>query len=862
VPDEVTRTRVEPSQLPAGARLPEEHRLVPGTVVAGRFRIAGLIGRGGMGQVYRADDLKLGQAVALKFLPDRLAGDSAALARFHNEVKLARHISHPNVCRVFDIGEVNGQHFLSMEYIDGEDLASLMRRIGRLPHDKALEVARQLCAGLGAAHDAGLLHRDIKPANVMLDGRGRARLTDFGLAGVESDIPGADVGSGTPAYMAPEQLAGREVTRRSDLYALGLVLFEIFTGRRAFEGEGRPEDLRQRERPTPTRPSHWIQDLDPAVERVILRCLETDPGERPSSAMEIAAALPGGNALDAALLAGETPSPEMVAAAPSAGALRPAVAGACFASVLVLLALLSIGDRVNLHHLAPLQTSPVILADRAAQLAVQLGYRDPPADRASGFSLDLSWIAWDDDPVARPTRWQRIATGQPLTLYFWYRQSPVPLLPLDRGRPAAIITQSDPAPTVPGMINIVLDPRGRLVAFHAVPSADVPVGGATRVDWAPLFAAAGLDMAAFTPAPSQWGPTVFADVTQGWVGTYADHPDLALRIEAAAAYGRVVRFDVIGPWETPTSREQGPTLGGQFAAVMLFTTVLVGVLVGGIVMARHNLRAGRGDLSGARKVAVFSGMTTGVAMVIGGQLPATFDGSLRMFEGTTSSALMSAGAAWLLYVALEPFIRSTRPSLLISWNRLLAGRFTDPMVGRDLLAGCLLALIGAGAFCLSGWLKVWTHHPFGPNQALDLRGFGSVPGSAELVLMSLNPALSLAALVFLSLIFKAVRTFWMAAAILAVLATAGFILFSARSWPTMGAMAVLVSLGVVAVARYGLLAGISWGLFINLTVSSDLTTDFSSWPADAVVFRLSVMIGIAAFGFWSARAPLTRHRRP
>src|SRR5262249_7676978 len=144
-------------------------------------------GRGGMGEVYRADDLKLGHPVALKFLPATLAADAGLLERFHAEVRNARQVSHPNVCRVYDIGEVvsadgASQHFLSMEYIDGEDLASLLRRIGRLRGDKTIEIARQLCAGLAAAHERGLLHRDLKPANIMIDGRGRSRITDFGLA--------------------------------------------------------------------------------------------------------------------------------------------------------------------------------------------------------------------------------------------------------------------------------------------------------------------------------------------------------------------------------------------------------------------------------------------------------------------------------------------------------------------------------------------------------------------------------------------------------------------------------------------------------------------------------------------------------
>src|SRR5215212_4308548 len=192
-------------------------RFAPGTVLAGRFRIVAPLGRGGMGEVYRADDLKLDQTVALKFLPDALMHDPARLAQFHNEVRVARTISHRNVCRTYDIGDADGLPFLTMEYVHGEDLASLLKRIGRFPQEKAIEVARQICAGVAAAHERGVLHRDLKPANVMIDGEGHVRLTDFGLAMVAtagSDAtsgPDAGIRAGTPAYMAPEQLAGREV---------------------------------------------------------------------------------------------------------------------------------------------------------------------------------------------------------------------------------------------------------------------------------------------------------------------------------------------------------------------------------------------------------------------------------------------------------------------------------------------------------------------------------------------------------------------------------------------------------------------------------------------------------------------------
>ena len=273
-----------------------EARYVPGTTLAGRYRIVSPLGKGGMGEVYRAEDLRLGQTVALKFLPRSLAQTEEALERFKCEVRLARQVSHPNVCRVFDIGEIseiggagkNFTHtFLAMEFVDGEDLASLLRRIGRLPPDKAVEIARQLCAGLAAAHEHGIVHRDLKPANIMLDGRGRVRITDFGLAALAAEIKGNAVRAGTPAYMSPEQFAGQKVTPKSDLYSLGLVLYEVLTGKHPFEASSVEQMARLRDRSAPTAPSQFVKDLNPLVERVILRCLEKDPGKRPASASSV-----------------------------------------------------------------------------------------------------------------------------------------------------------------------------------------------------------------------------------------------------------------------------------------------------------------------------------------------------------------------------------------------------------------------------------------------------------------------------------------------------------------------------------------------------------------------------------------------
>jgi serine/threonine protein kinase len=285
-------TSAEPTrelgQAPDAARQEARGKhFLPGTILAKRYRIVSQLGSGGAGEVYRADDLTLDQPVALKFYPGRLQGEADTLSRFRREVRLARQIAHPNICRVFDISETEGRAFITMEFVRGEDLHSLLRRIGRLPADKALQVALQLCSGLTAAHASGVLHRDLKPANVMLDDRGNVRVTDFGLAALAGEFS-HELAFGTPGYMAPEQLAGKEVTALSDLYALGLVLHEIFTGKRAIELQT-AADL--------VRPDHALlraqemTGVDARVRHAILLCLEPDPAHRPPSALHVAAAL-------------------------------------------------------------------------------------------------------------------------------------------------------------------------------------------------------------------------------------------------------------------------------------------------------------------------------------------------------------------------------------------------------------------------------------------------------------------------------------------------------------------------------------------------------------------------------------------
>src|SRR5262249_3450819 len=282
-------------------------------------------------------------------------------------VRTARQVSHPNVCRVYDIGEIEGQLFITMEYVDGEDLSGLLRRIGRLPEDKGLDIARQVCAGLAAAHERGVLHRDLKPANIMLDGAGKVRIMDFGLA-TAGDA--TDIRAGTPAYMAPEQFGGQEVTVRSDIYALGLVLYEIFTGRRAFDAKTLSDLIEQHQSGTLTSPTAIVKTLDPAIEAAIVRCLDPNSARRPPSAIAVSAGVPGGGPLAAALAAGETPSPEMVAAAGGDLATTTIGRGAAWMSAAVALALFftSVSARHSIVSRMPLTKPPAVLSDRAEQL--------------------------------------------------------------------------------------------------------------------------------------------------------------------------------------------------------------------------------------------------------------------------------------------------------------------------------------------------------------------------------------------------------------------------------------------------------------------------------------------------------------
>jgi hypothetical protein len=845
-------TGVSPSPAtPRKVSAPEGPRFVPGTLLGERYRIVALAGKGGMGEVYRADDLKLEQTVALKFLPQALAQDGAALARFHREVRIARQVSHPNVCRVFDIGEVNAAPYLTMEYVDGEDLASLLRRIGRLPPDKALEIARQLCAGLAAAHDHGVIHRDLKPANVMLDGRGKVRITDFGLAGVAADLHGEE-GAGTPAYMAPEQLAGKEATVRSDLYALGLLLYEVFTGKRAFEGTTLHELLRLQEQTTPSTPSAHVKDIDPLVERVILRCLEKDPPRRPASALQVAAALPGGDPLAAALAAGETPSPEMVAAAGESEGLRPVAAWAWLATAFVgIFVVVLLNARNHPTSIVPLQRRPEVLEEKARDLFRRLGYTEPAADSASAFQSDDGYLRYVSLNDRSKTRLQNL---DPRAISFWYRQSPRVLVPSQFVGP---ITSEDPPMDVSGMGLVWFDSRGRLLKLQVVPpQLESQPGTAVAPDWALLFAEAGLDPASWTPTEPIWTPPGYADTRTAWQGSLPGRQGTPMRIEAAAFRGKPTSFELIGPWTEPERMRVPRRLSGEHAAYVILIVLFIALLAGGALLVWRNLRLGRGDRKGAFRLALFVFALVAGSWLLGEHHVAAM-AELGLFVQMLCAALFAAGFLWELYIALEPYVRRRRPETLVSWSRLLAGGLRDPLVGRCLLIGCAAGTVTS----LLHQLYLLSRPRFGyppmlPN--INTKPVAAVlsGGLQTLAVIVFDPIIEIfvaLGLLFLLVLLRLVlRREWIAAAVLmAIMATVTGLTSEATFFAGVF-QALMIGLMILVLTRFGLTALVAMGLTENFLSFFPATIPASTWYAMIGWVGPALVAGFAIYGFSAA----------
>jgi len=832
----------EISQLTSTSEAADEGRFLPGTLLGGRYRIIGLLGRGGMGEVYRATDLMLAQPVALKFLPEEASRNPRLLERFHGEVRVARLVSHPNVCRVFDIGEVEGMPFISMEYVDGEDLASLLLRIGRLPGDKALETARKLCAGLAAAHDRGVIHRDFKPQNIMINKRGDVVIMDFGLAAIASELSGAEARNGTPAYMAPEQIKGAGVTARSDIYALGLVLYELFTGRKPFEAKTLQQLIDLQESAHLASMTSIAADIDPAVEKVIRRCLDPDPLKRPPTALAVAAALPGGDPLAAALAAGETPSPEMVAAAGKVEGLPRKYSIPCLAVVAV--CLFAITWYYGAHYAfmrASLEDSPDVLAHQAREIAASFGYEQRPADS----------VVWLDhrgplvDYLKRlkgPQDWNRwLAADAPLQAV--YRESRAPLAAEPEGK----VDSENPAPTAPGMIEVRVDGHGRLNSFSAAPDDRGPL--APPVDPAVVFRAARLDPAAFHEVPPTLTPKHASDAVRAWKGPHPVIPNTELTLEVAFWKGRVTEAELRYPYMHAAGQGGHAEWAERTKQILSLTVQVIGTLLLALI-ARRNWKQGRIDRQGAFRVAaarLFLGLVAWAGVVH----PATGQDLFSFFQSAFSDLLGTAAFLWLVYLAIEPAVRARYPHAMVTWNRLLAGRWLDAQVWSHVLIGAALGCVIFTWFTIPG--AFGSNITWGGN-LLYLLGTRSWVGMNADRLAS---ALTIGPLVFA--VICSLRSL-VRLDLVAALATAVIFTFALEAdvyrhtgMDLLITIAIFLSVYTVlayVLMRLGLIATISLIFFVNSMNGLWLGADWSAWYAPAGLAMLTLLLGIATFAFW------------
>ena len=806
-----------------------EGELPPGTVIASRYRIGGLIGEGGMGRVFRADDLLLGIQVALKFLPESLKDDPDRLSRFYGEVRIAREISHPNVCRVHDLGEVDGTPFLSMEYVDGDSLASLLRRAGRMSGERAIEVARQICAGLAAAHAKGVLHRDLKPDNIIIDGRGKVRLADFGLAAWSGGVEREDVRSGTPAYMSPEQIEGREVTTASDIYSLGLVLYEIFTGKRAFEVKTPAEFRKAHREETPGRPSTHVTDLNPVIEEIVLQCLEKDPAARPPSALAVAASLPGGDALTQALAAGEVPSAALLATARGHDHVAPKKA---FGVVALLALAFFISPRASFDSRfldgVPMEKPPSVLEFDAKAHLKSFGYGGG-ADSATGYYADGDYLNRPAEELTAER--DRVREGWPVVLRYWYRESPRGMEPWS---PVGRVGVNNPSMILAGMTRAVLDTRGRLVSFDATPPSTEEAGEPKPLPWDALFAASGLERARFTEVTPSWNPPVHSDARAAWTGNSAEWPELPVRLEAASYRGQLVYFRIVYPWTKPERSGNQPTSRGQTIANGIYFSLFVTILGIAGYFAWRNLMAGQGDQRGGLRLALAVMLIDLGAWFLQAHVLASPISQIIFVLRAIGGALLVGAITFTFYLALEPDVRRRSPDLIMGWTRLIWGRWRDPRVGRDILIGLAAAAAIALAVPVLAALTTALGAPRGSVSFNNIDFVRSVPLALAQVFAvhQQAPALAMGVTVVFLLLERLLRTRTRAACVLVLLlAVPNALQQGTDLWAGFIFAFTIMGVPVYAFVRGGMLSFATFITTVILLVDVPLTGDFSHWTA-------------------------------
>jgi serine/threonine-protein kinase len=756
-------------------------RYEPGTHIAERYRLERRIGVGGMGELYLAHDTLLDQSVALKFPALALTGDARAVALLLDEARSARAVVHPGVCRMFDAGLHEGQPFLTMEYVEGENLSERLCRTGPLAGAELRRLALELADALAAIHACGWLHRDLKPANVMLDAAGRVRLTDFGVA---ARLGAVGLLAGTPGYLAPELFLGAPASVSSDIHGWALVLHEAATGQR-FSTHA---------------PSALPRDLDPVLERLLVAGLAPAPAARPASAGLLVQVLGTSDPLEAVLLLGERPSPKVIAASQARGLLgRRAALGLGALALMLLAAQALVQPRVFSLERAGLARAP----DDAAREARRLVERVLP-----GRSVGAH--AWGYDQLtAEPVPGLHYARGlldTPGGTFFWYRESSTELVntnALDLVTRGARVDLMSPPPSEWGSVAVATTCDGRLFFFQHTPAPDPTTARASPVDWSSFYAAAGLDPGALTPSPTRL-PLVSAADRRDSYTLQLDGRET--RLETGSLGGVPTLFSltqVAQPQDGDVERVARARLAFDYvylAAPLLF--------VGLLVPAWINLRAGLADPWGAFRLALFTFITAYDAFLLSARHRASgADEAMFLVLGLAGPLLRALGL-WGLYMGTEPWVQRFWPRCLVSWSRLLAGRLFDPLVGSHVLIGLIVGMAFALAELAHGATAAWV---LGSALPVAARLPQALPGMRDALatLCGLPNEACVLALLFLALLGLARLV--LRSTLLALVAAGTLFAFETLLTARVPYAALLwlvlpqVVLGAVILLRYGLL---------------------------------------------------------
>jgi serine/threonine-protein kinase len=652
--------------------------------------------------------------------------------------------------------------------------------------------------------------------------------------------------------MAPELLRGEDPTHRSDLYALGLVLYELFTGRPAFASAKGFADRLQAG--PPAAPSTVLPDIDPVVDQIVLRCLEPDPALRPPSVAAVAAALPGFDPLAEALAAGHTPSPELVAEAGHSGALKPRTAVGAFGLLLALLVGLSLlASHYGTANQLPLDKPPAVQDDRAKDILVRHGYNAKPADEAGRYVVGTypSHVFETDHTAGRL---KKVRRARPWSVLYHYRASPGAMLPHGR------IVQGDDPPFIrAGMARLSLDLEGRLAAFEVVrPNWPDSAAPAAPPDWSGFFEDAGLQMSQFHEEAPLRAPDVPCDRVSGWVGVFPEEPAETLHVTAGSYRNLPVSFLTYGNWERRQETRKEDSLGAfatalAVAAVALLCAITVGV--GAFVYLAY--RRGKWDRRLARRTAFYLFAVTTLGWLLTSDHPAGIE-ALGNLPKILKQGLIVAAGCWLFYVALEPLGRRYWPHGIIGWTRLTSGRWRDPLVGRDILLGAMLGTVISILGRLEQALPGWLGHA-GQDYVLTRSGEGLGLGGGARALgailnMQVGVLLAAALLFFLYLIPRSLVRNRVASVLLTCLGY-GIVLAAGnivRQLPGESVILVVLS-GAILLAgmiRFGILVTLVALYTRSLTSSFPFTWDLSRWYAGAGMVGILV---VAAMGLYGAR---------